>query len=127
MSSSLRTFNDHRCILQEKKSSDCVRIVLSLLVPCYSSLLQFPPSITFNTRLFHLFFFRPLVLVSVKYPDVATASVLEVWTTRYDQWAENAPLGVMPPVRMNVLVVDVQGMDLEVKEDHVFHSCGGTR
>jgi len=73
------------------------------------------------------FFFRPLVLVSVKYPDVATASVLEVWTTRYDQWAENAPLGVMPPVRMNVLVVDVQGMDLEVKEDHVFHSCGGTR
>jgi hypothetical protein len=39
--------------------------------------------------------------------------VLDVWTTRYDQWVEQVPAGLLPP-HMNVLVVDVQGMDLEV-------------
>jgi hypothetical protein len=47
------------------------------------------------------------------YPDVATAASLEVRTLRYDAWQAAVPVGLLPP-KMNVLVVDVQGMDLEV-------------
>lgn len=92
-----------------------------LILPFYN----FRPQSHSILDFFTFFVFFHLVLFSVKYPDVATASVLEVWTTRYDQWVEDAPPGVMPP-RMNVLVVDVQGMDLEVKEP-AFHTCRGTR
>lgn len=48
------------------------------------------------------------------YPDVATELAIEVWTTRYDEWQASIPEGLLPA--MNVLVVDVQGMDLEVLE-----------
>lgn len=56
---------------------------------------------------------------------MSTASVLDVWTTRYDEWVESVPAGVLPS-RMNVLVVDVQGMDFEVKAFAAHVSCGGT-
>jgi len=46
------------------------------------------------------------------YPDVELASAITVSTTRYDEWKTGIPKGLLPD--MNVLVVDVQGMDYEV-------------
>jgi len=106
MSSSLRPFNDHRWVPRK------YTIFAALcLLPFYNfPSLNYPRIPTFTSSFFPIFSF---VIVSVVYPGVSTSSVLDVWTTRYDQWVEQVPAGLLPP-RMNVLVVDVQGMDLEV-------------
>lgn len=51
---------------------------------------------------------------SVLYPSVNQNDVKHVSTTRYDTWKLGIPKGLIP--KMNVLVVDVQGNDLEVLE-----------
>jgi len=53
------------------------------------------------------------------YPDVMMAASLPVVTQRYDDWHRGIPRGLLP--EMNLLTVDVQGMEYEVLQ--VSYGC----